>query len=52
VSVFFYIDDGLINFDDPTALVKDEYREYFARRGLAPHFLSKEVEPPRHDFPK
>jgi predicted nucleotidyltransferase component of viral defense system len=41
LSIFFNIDDGLINFDDPTALVKDEYREYFARRELAPYLFSE-----------
>lgn len=38
---FFYIDDRLINFDDPITLVKDEYREYFARKELAPFLLSE-----------
>jgi len=38
---FFYIDDRLINLDDPVSLVKDEYREYFARKELAPFLLSE-----------
>ena len=25
MGVFFFIDDRLINLDDPTAMVKDEY---------------------------
>jgi hypothetical protein len=41
VSIFFYIDDDLINFNDPTSLVKDEYRESFARRELAPYLFSE-----------
>jgi predicted nucleotidyltransferase component of viral defense system len=41
LSAFFYINDDLINFDDPTAVVKDEYREYFARRELATYLFSE-----------
>lgn len=41
MSIFFYIDDDLINFDDPTGLVKDEYRAFFARRELAPYLFSE-----------
>jgi len=41
MGIFFYIDDRLINFDDPSTLVKDEYIEYFARRELAPFVLSE-----------
>lgn len=41
MSIFFYIDDDLINFDDPTSLVKDEYRDYFARREIAPYLFSE-----------
>lgn len=41
MGVFFCIDDRLINFDDPQALVKEECREYFARRELAPFLLSE-----------
>jgi len=41
MGIFFYIDDRLINFDDPVTLVKDQYREYFARKELAPFLLSE-----------
>ncbi len=41
MGVFFYIDDRLINFDDPSTLVKDEYGDYFARREQAPFILSE-----------
>ncbi len=41
MSIFFDIDDDLINFDDPTSLVKDEYREFFGRRELAPYLFSE-----------
>ncbi|MDG7016703.1 MAG: hypothetical protein JRM82_04930, partial [Nitrososphaerota archaeon] len=41
MTIFFHIDDGLINFDDPTGLVKDEYRAYFARRDFAPYLFSE-----------
>ena len=33
MGAFFFIDDRLVNLDDPTAMVKDEYYERFARRG-------------------
>lgn len=38
---FFCIDDRLINLDDPTSLVKDEYRKYFARKEIVPFLLSE-----------
>ncbi len=41
MGIFFYIDDKLINFDDPTAMVKDEYRNYFGRKDQAPFILSE-----------
>ncbi len=41
MGVFLYIDEKLINFDDPTALVKDEFRRYFARKELAPLLLAE-----------
>lgn len=41
MGVFFFIDDRLVNFDDPVTVVKDEYREYFARKELAPFILSE-----------
>lgn len=40
-TFFFFIDDRLVNFDDPTSMVKDEYRKYFARKELAPFILSE-----------
>ncbi len=39
--ILFDIDDDLINFDDPASLVKDEYREFFARKELAPYLFSE-----------
>ncbi len=41
MGIFFFMDDVLINLDDPVALVKDQYREYFARKELAPFILSE-----------
>ncbi|MBI5133400.1 MAG: nucleotidyl transferase AbiEii/AbiGii toxin family protein [Thaumarchaeota archaeon] len=41
MGIFFYIDDNLINFDDPTVMVKDEYRNYFGRKEQAPFILSE-----------
>jgi predicted nucleotidyltransferase component of viral defense system len=41
MGVFFFIDDKLINFNDTTSMVKDEYRKYFARKELAPFILSE-----------
>lgn len=41
MGVFFFIDDRLINLDDPTAMVKDEYHERFARKEFAPFILSE-----------
>ena len=34
------IEDYLINFDDPASLVKDEYKEIFGRKELAPYLRS------------
>jgi len=41
VGVFLFIDDRQVNFDDPTAMVRDEYGRHFARRELAPLILSE-----------
>jgi predicted nucleotidyltransferase component of viral defense system len=41
MGIFFYIDDRLINFDDPASMVKEEYSKYFARPELAPFLLSE-----------
>lgn len=41
MGIFFYIDDRLISFDDPSTLVKDEYRDYFGRKDQAPFILSE-----------
>ena len=41
MGVFFFIDDRLINLDDPTAMVKDEYHQRFARKEFAPFILSE-----------
>lgn len=41
MGIFFFIDDRLVNLDDPTALVKDKYHERFARREFAPFVLSE-----------
>ena len=41
MGIFFFIDDRLVNLDDPTAMVKDEYNERFARREFAPYILSE-----------
>lgn len=41
MGVFFYIDDKLIDFQNPRSLVKDEYSQYFGRRGLEPFLLSE-----------
>jgi len=41
MGIFFFIDDRLVNFDDPTTMVKDEYSKYFARKELAPFILSE-----------
>ncbi|MGI0102637.1 MAG: nucleotidyl transferase AbiEii/AbiGii toxin family protein [Nitrosotalea sp.] len=41
MGIFFYIDDKLIDFQNPTSLVKDDYRKYFGRRELEPFLLSE-----------
>ena len=41
MGVFFFIDDRLVNLDDPAAMVKDEYHERFARKEFAPFILSE-----------
>ncbi len=41
MSNFFYIDDNQINFDDLSALVKDEFQQYFGRKELDPYILSE-----------
>ncbi|MCE2497642.1 MAG: nucleotidyl transferase AbiEii/AbiGii toxin family protein [Nitrosopumilaceae archaeon] len=42
MGAFFFIDDRLVNLDDPTAMVKDEHYERFARREFAP-FIRSEI---------
>ncbi len=41
MTVFFYINDELVNFGDPWSLVKDEYRSTFARTDLASYIFSE-----------
>ncbi len=41
MGIFFFIDDRLINLDDPLSIVKDEYHERFARQEFAPFILSE-----------
>lgn len=41
MGIFFYIDDKLIDFQNPRSLVKDEYSQYFGRLGLEPFLLSE-----------
>lgn len=41
MGIFFSIDDGLVDFDDPTVMVRDEYAHLFARKALAPYILSE-----------
>lgn len=41
MGVFFFIDDGLVNFDDPRVMIKDEYHDLFAKKELAPFILSE-----------
>ena len=41
MGVFFFIDDRLVNLDDPASMVKDEYYERFARKEFAPFILAE-----------
>ena len=41
MGVFFFIDDRLVNLDDPFRIVKDEYHEQFKGREHAPFILSE-----------
>lgn len=41
MGIFFFINDSLVNLDDPTVMVKDEYHERFARKEFSPFILSE-----------
>lgn len=41
MGIFFFIDDGLVDFDDPTVMVRDEHNRLFAKKELAPYILSE-----------
>lgn len=41
MGVFFFIDDRLVNFHEPAAMVKDEYYGRFAEKDFAPFILSE-----------
>lgn len=41
MTVFFYINEALVNFDDPTVLVKKEYSANLALKERAPYILSE-----------
>ena len=39
--IFFFIDDRLVNFHEPAAMIKDEYYGRFAEKDFAPFILSE-----------
>lgn len=41
MGIFFFIDDRLVNLDDPFRIVKDEYHEQFKGREYTPFILSE-----------
>lgn len=41
MGIFFAIDDGFMDFDDPTVMVREEYNHLFAKKALAPYILSE-----------
>ena len=41
MGIFFSIDDDLVDFEDPTVMVRDEHNRLFAKKALAPYILSE-----------
>ena len=41
MSIFLHFDDKEINLQDPSLLVKEDYRDYFGRPELKPFLLSE-----------
>lgn len=41
MGIFFSIDDELVDFDDPTVMIREEHNHLFAKKALAPYILSE-----------